>query len=160
MARKVKVLSIMAGSYGEKKRAEFNVVNDIAAMQQLFAEWDAPIVQNPFELGKQVMYPGAAIENDFGWAPAHPVVEGYKNYREMPYDRPTWDLLSVIYVLHPEFFTESEPGRIHVDEQGYTHFASDPAGRHIVLSLSDEQAARLREYVIGETTRAPRYRAR
>ena len=35
-------------------------------MRKLFAEWDTPIVQNPFELGKQVMYPGAAIENDFG----------------------------------------------------------------------------------------------
>lgn len=64
VARKVKALSIMAGSYGEKQRAEFNVVNDIPAMRKLFAEWDTPIVQNPFELGKQVMYPGAAIEND------------------------------------------------------------------------------------------------
>ena len=55
VARKVKTLSIMAGSYGEKQRAEFNVVNDIPAMRKLFAEWDTPIVQNPFELGKQVM---------------------------------------------------------------------------------------------------------
>ncbi|MFQ7502157.1 MAG: hypothetical protein ACLRMJ_01690 [Alistipes finegoldii] len=32
------------------------------------------------------------------------MVEGYKAYRKMPYDRPTWDMMSVLYVLRPEMF--------------------------------------------------------
>lgn len=157
VARKVRQLSIMAGSYGEKQRAEYNVVNDIPAMQRLFAEWETPIVQNPFELGKRIMYPGSAIENDFDWAPLHPVAEGYRNYHKMPYDRATWDLLSVVWLLHPELFTESEPGRITVDDKGFTHFTPDPEGKDRWLTASVEQAAQLREYIVQTTTRAPKH---
>ena len=96
VAKKARTLSIMAGSYGEKKRAEYNVINDIPAMQKVFADWPGEIVQNPFEIGKQVMFPGAEIEKNLGWEGLNPVVEGYKLYRPMPYDRPSWDILSVI----------------------------------------------------------------
>lgn len=157
VARKVRQLSIMAGSYGEKQRAEFNVVNDIPAMQKLFAEWDTPIVQNPFELGKRIMYPGAAIESDFGWAGLHPVVEGYRNYHKMPYDRATWDLLSVIWLLHPEYFTISEPGVVRVDDKGYTRFTPDPAGKHRWLTATPEQAQTLRRHIVETTVRPPKH---
>lgn len=156
VARKVRLLSIMAGSYGEKQRAEYNVVNDTAAMRKLFAEWETPIVQNPFELGKRIMYPGSAIENDFSWAPLHPVVEGYRNYHTMPYDRATWDLLSVVWLLRPDLFTPSQKGRIAVDERGFTRFTPDPHGNARYLTVNDEQAVQLREYIIRTTTRAPK----
>lgn len=156
VARKVRELSIMAGSYGEKQRAEYNVVNDILAMQRLFAEWDTPIVQNPFELGKMIQYPASAIENDFGWATLHPVVEGYRHYREMPYDRATWDLLSVVWLLHPEYFTVSEPGTVVVDDAGYTHFTPAAEGRHRWLTATPEQCDALRDYIVRTTVRAPK----
>mgnify|MGYP001521181919 CR=1 FL=1 len=120
-------------------------------------EWDTPIVQNPFELGKQVMYPGAVIENDFGWAKLHPVVEGYKNYHKMPYDRASWDLLSVVYLLHPEYFTESEPGTVAVDDKGFTNFTPGPDGRHRWLTATPEQLTRLRDCIVRTTTRAPKH---
>lgn len=160
VARKVRLLSIMAGSYGENQRAEYNVVNDLAAMRKLFAEWPSPIVQNPFELGKQLRYPGSAIENDFGWVELHPVVEAYRHYQPMPYDRPTWDLLSVAYLLHPDFFTQSERGRIAVDSLGFTRFTPDPAGRHTFLTATPEQLDSLRRYLIETTTRPPKRFAR
>lgn len=157
VARKVKELSIMAGSYGEKQRAEFNVVNDIPAMQRLFEAWDAPIVQNPFELGKTIQYPASAVTGEFGWTPLHPVVEGYVNYRKMPYDRATWDLLSVVWLLHPEYFTVSEPGTVVVDNEGYTHFTPSPDGRHRWLTATPEQRATLRDYIVRTTTRPPKH---
>ena len=46
VGKKAKYLSIMAGSYGEKKRAEFNVINDIPAMQTVFRLWPRPIYQD------------------------------------------------------------------------------------------------------------------
>ena len=139
VARKTRGLSVMAGSYGEKKRAEYNVVNDIPAMQKVFDQWPTAIWQNPFEIGKQTMYPGALIEQNLGYYEPNPVVEGYKLYKEMPYDRPSWDILSVLYPIHPELFTHSVPGTVSVDAEGYTWFEPDPDGRHIVLSATLDQ---------------------
>lgn len=148
VAKKVRILSIMAGSYGEKKRAEYNVVNDIPAMKKVFAEWPGEIVQNPFEIGKQVMFPGSEIENNLGWEGLNPVVEGYKLYRPMPYDRPSWDILSVIYILKPELFTKSVPGTVTVDDEGYTYFEPSAEGKHIVLSATIDQPQALKEYMV------------
>ena len=139
VARKTVGLSVMAGSYGEKKRAEYNVKNDIPAMQKVFAEWPTTIWQNPFEIGKQTMYPGALIEQNLGYYEPNPVVEGYKAYQQMPYDRPSWDILSVLYTIHPELFTSSVAGTVTVDDEGYTWFTPDPRGRHYVLSATLDQ---------------------
>ena len=148
VAKKARTLSIMAGSYGENKRAEYNVINDIPAMKKVFAEWPGEIVQNPFEIGKQVMFPGAEVENNLGWEGLNPVVEGYKLYRPMPYDRPSWDILSVIYILRPELFTKSVPGTVTVDDEGYTYFEPCAEGKHIVLSATIDQPQALKEYMV------------
>ena len=137
--RKTLGLSVMAGSYGEKKRAEYNVVNDIPAMQKVFDMWPTAIWQNPFEIGKQTMYPGALIEQNLGYNEPNPVVEGYKAYKQMPYDRPSWDILSVLYPIHPDLFTSSVAGTVTVDDEGYTWFTPDPEGRHYVLSATLDQ---------------------
>jgi len=158
VARKVKMLSIMAGSYGAKKRAEFNVKNDIPAMKKVFAEWDTPIVQNPFELGKQVMFPASAITNGLAWAEHHPLADGYVNYHAMPYDRPTWDVLSAIYIFHPEMFTADLKGTVTVDDKGYTDFEPSESGKHIVLSLTDAQASALLEHMLKLTSAQPKKR--
>ena len=113
--RKVKFCSVMGGSFGDKPRAEYNIVNDIPNAKRLFALCPVPVAVVSLELGKTVNYPGASIETDFAWAGKHPMVEGYKAYRKMPYDRPTWDMMSVLYVLRPEMFGVSEPGIICVD---------------------------------------------
>lgn len=151
VSRKVKYLSIMAGSYGPKQRAEFNVVNDIPAMQKLFDQWPTPIYQNPFELGKMVLYPASAVEPQEG----HPVFDAYKAYQRMPYDRPSWDILSVAWVLHPELFGVGEDVTVSVDEKGFNHVR--PGGKHHILSLTQQQADSLKAYVVAETTRGPRY---
>ena len=137
--RKTIGLSVMAGSYGEKKRAEYNVVNDIPAMQKVFDMWPTAIWQNPFEIGKQTMYPGALVEQNLGYDEPNPVVEGYKAYKQMPYNRPSWDILSVLYPIHPELFTHSVPGTVTVDDEGYTWFTPSPEGRHYVLSATIDQ---------------------
>ena len=139
VARKTVGLSVMAGSYGEKKRAEYNVVNDIPAMQKVFAQWPTAIWQNPFEIGKQTMYPGALIEQNLGYYEPNPVVEAYKLYQQMPYDRPSWDILSVLYTIHPELFTSSVAGTVTVDDEGYTFFTPDENGKHRVLSATLDQ---------------------
>ncbi|MEG2062041.1 MAG: nucleoside hydrolase, partial [Alistipes sp.] len=160
VAQKVCLLAIMAGSFGENMRAEFNVVNDRSSMQQLFATWNTPIVLAPFELGKKVQYPASAIENSFGWTSLHPVVEGYKCYCQMPYDRATWDLMPFIWLLHPDFFTTSDAGKITIDDNGYTHFTPDASSNHVWLDATPTQAEVLKAYILAESTRPPHKYAR
>ncbi len=155
VAEKAKVLSIMAGSFGQYKRAEYNVKNDIPACQKLFAEWPGTIVMNPFEIGKMVMYPAKAISEGMSWAEHHPMADAYKAYKEFPYDRPSWDLLSIVYLSEPEMFTEVATGRITVDDEGYTHFTEDAKGNVVILDINQTQAFTLYNYVVNETTKVP-----
>ncbi len=148
VAKKVKVLSVMAGSYGEKKRDEYNVVNDIPAMKKVFAEWPGEIIQNPFEIGKQVMFPGKLVEENLGYETLNPVAEAYKLYQNMPYNRPSWDILSVLYLLEPDMFTKSAPGTVTVDDKGYTHYTPSADGKHYVLSATIDQPQALKDYMI------------
>ena len=157
--RKVKFCSVMGGSFGDKPRAEYNIVNDIPNAKRLFALCPVPVAVVSLELGKTVNYPGASIETDFAWAGKHPMVEGYKAYRKMPYDRPTWDMMSVLYVLRPEMFGVSEPGIICVDDQGYTYFTPTPRGKHTVLTLTPgQQDAVLRFFVRELSSKPAKYR--
>jgi len=159
VARKVKYASVMGGSFGPNARAEYNIVNDIPAARYFFEHWPTPIVLAPFELGVMVQYPWSSIDNDFDWTDAHPMVEAYKSYRPGPYDRASWDLMSVLYVLHPEMFTVSEPGRIGVDEQGYTHFVPEDGGRDAVLCADRAQADSIKSYFLRTLPRKPKNRA-
>ena len=157
--RKVKFCSVMGGSFGDKPRAEYNIVNDIPNAKRLFALCPVPVAVVSLELGKTVNYPGASVETDFAWAGKHPMVEGYKAYRKMPYDRPTWDMMSVLYVLRPEMFGVSEPGIICVDDQGYTYFTPTPRGKHTVLTLTPgQQDAVLRFFVRELSSKPAKYR--
>lgn len=154
--QKVKYLSIMAGSYGAKQRAEYNVRNDVPAMKVVFEQWPTPIVQNPFEIGPLVKFHGDSVNKNFNWTASHPVIDGYKNYMKMPYDRPTWDLLSIIYVTNPEMFTKSEPGRVEVNAEGYTFFTPDKNGNLVWLTCTDEQLKALDKYIMDTISRKPK----
>lgn len=155
VARKVRLLSIMAGSFGPKARAEYNVVNDLAACRQLFEQWPSEIVVNPFEIGKKIPFPATVIENELGWAKHHPLVESYKAYNKMPYNRPTWDVESVLYPFAPQMFTCVGRGVVRIDDKGYMSFVPDADGRHLVLSVDDAQAAALQDYIVKLVTDVP-----
>jgi inosine-uridine nucleoside N-ribohydrolase len=145
--KKVKLLSIMAGNFDDKPMKEYNVVIDIPAAKKVFEEWPTPIVASPWELGMQIEYPASSIQNDFTWTAHHPLVVAYENYLPMPYDRPTWDLTSVLYAVEGsgDNFSLSEPGRISVDNEGFTHFIDEPGGPHRYLMVNAEQAGRLKD---------------
>ncbi|WP_200861921.1 nucleoside hydrolase [Cyclobacterium qasimii] len=157
---KVKLLSIMAGNFDENRMQEFNVKIDINAAQKVFKDWPTQIVASPFELGFQIKYPASSIEKDFTWATPHPLVVAYENYLEMPYDRPTWDLTSMIYALEggSEYFTSSNKGNISVDDEGYTSFVEAPDGKHQYLKVSPEQATALKNAFIDVITSKPKNR--
>lgn len=156
VAKKVKRLVTMAGNMVNPAHAEYNVVRDIPAAQIVFSQWPTPIVTSPWELGNYICYPASSIENDFSWADHHPVVEGYKAYLPMPYDRPTWDLTSVLYAVEgtEDFFTVSAPGIINVNAKGITEYNENPYGtRAYLMSDSIQQAAILNHFIEIITTK-------
>jgi inosine-uridine nucleoside N-ribohydrolase len=131
VARKVKLLSVMAGAFPTGP-PEYNVKTDIPSAQKVFEEWPTPIVFSGFEIGKALLFPATAVEHGFTWVKDHPVADAYRAYMKMPYDRPTWDLTAVLYGVR---------GRVTVDEKGVTHFAEVAGGRHRYLLLGDKGRA-------------------
>jgi inosine-uridine nucleoside N-ribohydrolase len=148
--RKVKLLSVMAGNFVQPK-AEFNVQKDTASARKLFDQWPGEIVVSGFEIGEAMKFPAARIEKDFAWAADHPVVDAYRAYMKMPYDRQTWDLTAVLYGVRPAgaYFDLSTPGRITADDAGRTAFRADAAGKHRYLVLTEAQRARTLECMVG-----------
>lgn len=149
VAKKVKLLSLMAGDF-TGKGPEYNVREDVKACQKLVAAWPTEMVWSGFEVGRTIKFPARSIEHDFAWAPKHPVVDGYKHYMKFPYDRETWDLTSVLYAVRPQagYFTLSEAGRVEVDDKGMTAFTAAAGGRHRYLKVNDVQRARILEAMI------------
>lgn len=160
VSKKVKLLSVMAGNFDENKLKEYNVVVDIKSAQKVFEEWPTKIVASPWELGDAIKYPASSIQNDFKWVSYHPLVVAYENYLPMPYDRPTWDLTSVLYAAEggDDYFSVSNNGKITVDDEGYTHFAEAPDGQHQYLQVSPEQASVLKDRFIEIITAKPKNR--
>jgi hypothetical protein len=108
-------------------------------------------VVSGFEIGEAMKFPAARIEKDFAWAADHPVVDAYRAYMKMPYDRQTWDLTAVLYGVRPAgaYFDLSAPGRISADDTGRTSFRADAAGKHRYLVLTEAERARTLECMVG-----------
>ena len=147
--RKVKLLSVMAGNFAQPK-AEFNVQKDIASARKLFDRWPGEIVASGWEIGEAMKFPATRIEKDFAWALDHPVVEAYRAYMKMPYDRQTWDLTAVLYAVRPTgaYFDLSPTGRITADDAGRTGFRAEAGGKHRYLVLTEAQRARTLESMV------------
>ena len=156
IAKKVKVLSIMAGAFQtvgwDTRHLEFNVINDIPAAQALAKNWPSPVVWSGFEIGVAAAFPHEVIERGFGYVKHHPLQEAYTLYMPPPHNRPTWDPTALLYAVYPEcgYFALSPSGTVTVEDNGATWFrpASDGKGRHRYLAMSGEQAARVREAVV------------
>ena len=156
VTKKVKLLCTMAGCFNNPELHEYNIVKDIPAAKKVFAEWPTPLVTSPFEVGIAINYPAISIENDFKWAPVHPMVEAYKCYLEMPYDRPTWDLTSVLYSVEgPSYFNISPAGIIDVTNQGSTTFTANENGNRYYLMVDSVQAENIKQHFIQLITRQP-----
>ena len=164
VARKVRKLSIMAGNF-ENKWGEFNVANDIPAAAKVFAQWPTDIVVSPWELGDKVKFKGSDI-GVFEWYDAyppagekyvHPVAVAYREYIPMPYDRPMWDPTATIYGVEGELdlFTLGPRGTVTIDADGISTFREDPAGRHRIMSVTEEQAQKAHDHLYELCSRIP-----
>ncbi|MEM9825219.1 MAG: nucleoside hydrolase, partial [Planctomycetota bacterium] len=165
--QKVRCLSVMAGAFNRPDQGpvrfdgkpEWNIRVDVESAKTVFEKWPVEIVVAPWELGRRLMYPGFSVERDFDRPnrPPHPVAHTYRHWDRMPYDRPSFDLISVLHAARPNrgYFNETEWGRVVLDEKGYTTFKPDPGGKVRVLDCTDAQAARTIEAFVGLASEAP-----
>ena len=161
VARKVRLLSVMGGNFEpyaetEGRWPEYNVETDVPAAQTVFAGWPTPVVASGYEVGVAMYFPASALRL-FGPSRHHPVVDAYGAFLPMPYDRPTWDLTSVLYAVRPDdgYFGLSVPGTVRVDERGLTALVPERSGRHRFLTVTPEQRGRALEAMIALATQPP-----
>lgn len=156
VAKKVKVLSIMAGAFQtvnwNTRHLEYNVQLDVPAAQKLAQEWPTPMVWSGFEIGVAAPYPHESIERDLNYVPHHPLKEAYILYSPPPHDRPNWDPTAVLYAVLPDrgYFSLSPPGTVTVEKDAATLFRPGKAnqGKHRFLAMNAEQTARVREAIV------------
>ncbi|WP_395752097.1 nucleoside hydrolase [Prosthecobacter sp.] len=163
VAKKVKVLSIMAGAFQtvqwDTRHLEYNVKLDVPAAQKLAKEWPTPIVWSGYEIGVAAAFPHVVIEEDLNYIPHHPLKEAYYLYNPPPHDRPTWDPTSVLYAVLPDrgYFDLSPPGTVIVEKDSATLFRADKKGKgtHRFLVMSAAQSARVREAIVQLSVEPP-----
>jgi purine nucleosidase len=179
IARKVRLLSIMAGSFREttvegearpKGSPEFNLLADVPSAQALFTNWPTPIVASGFEIGLDLPYPPESIEHDYAYVQDHPIAETYRTYCEelkfryhwtCPHSHPTFDLTAVLYAVRPNrnYFSLSSLGKITVLDDGSSRFEEVPGGRDRYLILLEAQKARALEAMVMLASQPPTHRA-
>lgn len=157
VAKKCRLLSMMAGWFTPDRKKEYNVFVDVPSARKVFADWPTPIVVSGFEIGLAIKYPAVSIERDFDYVANHPLKAAYPLYQKMPYDRETWDLTSALYAVRPDrgYFDLSPPGRIEVDDAAVTQWTADPSGPHRFLMANAEQVATVREALVQLASQPP-----
>ncbi|HLQ43425.1 MAG TPA: nucleoside hydrolase [Planctomycetaceae bacterium] len=158
VARKVRLLSMMAGMFSQAGRVkEYNVYIDSPAATKVFAEWPTPLIASGFEIGQAIKFPAVNIQRDFNYVTHHPLRQAYELYQKMPYDRETWDLTSVLFAVRPDhgYFGISPAGQIRVDAQDVTQFDATETGRQRYLTVTPEQITRVREALIQLASQPP-----
>jgi len=156
IGKKVKVLSIMAGSFqtirDNNHYCEYNVIKDIPSAKVLAKDWPTPIIWSGFEIGITATYPAISIERDYEYAPHHPLKQAYYLYNPPPHDRPTWDL-----AVWPDrdLFALSAPGTVAVEDDGFTRFKPSKNGKHRFLILDEVRTARVRETMVQLCSQPP-----
>lgn len=159
-AKKVKVLSVMAGAFEPidgDDHIEYNVEMDIPSAQKLAREWPTPIVYSGFEIGMKTALHADAMKQDFDYIPDHPMAAAYRLYHDAYQDQPSWDLTSVLWAVRPErgYFGLSNPGRVTYDDKGFTHWIEDAAGKHRYLTVNAAQIERVKEILAALASEPP-----
>jgi inosine-uridine nucleoside N-ribohydrolase len=161
VARKVKLLCLMAGAFGQKIEPEYNVYSDAQAAEYLFANWPTPMIFSGFEIGLQVKFTYQSVLKNFNYTDRHPVAEAFKIFQPVGKDRPNWDSTAVLYAIRPDrgYFELSGKGRVTLGEKHVTVFTPDAAGKCRYLILKPEQALRVQaiiETLVSEPPQRPK----
>ena len=76
----------------------------------------------------------------------------------MPYDRPTWDLTNVLYVMEgsEKYFKKSGLGTIIVDREGFTKFQKSRNEKQSYLLVEEKMISIIQQFFVNLITRKPK----
>lgn len=179
VAAKVRLLSIMAGSYGSAVGngsvlpigvEEFNVWMDIPAATKVFSTWPTPIVASGVEIGASIQIGEREFANAFNYSAHQPIADTFyyvapayraaKGQPDEPHEHGVCDLTAVLYAVRPDagYFTLSPPGTISVESDGSNRFTPSDRGRDRYLLVDDAKRQRIAEALTELVTEPPRRR--
>jgi len=121
---------------GYKAKVKNLIVTDIkqdpVAMKRVLAEWPSEIVFVSRQVAAALPYPNAAIDEDFAWSKAHPVLDYVKAFKPNPLGVAGPDLAAAVYSVRPTApgLSLSEPGNIMVASNGNLTFVPSATGKH------------------------------
>jgi hypothetical protein len=89
---------------------------DASGFERLSAAWPTTVLVARETDHPWLRFPAGGIENDFVWAPNHPLVDAYRSAGVMPYDAPATALAAALYAIRPsESFFSLSDRRLIVD---------------------------------------------
>jgi inosine-uridine nucleoside N-ribohydrolase len=172
ISRKVKMLSIMSGSFfpsqfnGEKYAAgspEWNLLADPRSAQAVFERWPTPIVAEDCALSPTPVEPqsGPDVDRQFGYVDDHPVLEDLHLFRatyaegdkKIPFKWPRavgfCDEYAAFFAVRSKsrYFSLSKPGTVTVLDDGSSHFKEVASGNHRILMFDEKQRTRTPEAI-------------
>ena len=159
IAKKVKLLSLMAGAFNEPPGfKEYNVVMDIPSAKKMVAEWPTEMVFSGHEIGRLIQHPGVSMKEDYGYVKFHPLQDAYHFYRGLDNSQPTYDLTSVLYAVRPNrrYFDLSQRGTVTVQNDGQTTFTPSEDGKHRYMIVSPGQIIMVREALVQLCSEPPK----
>ncbi|MBQ8885648.1 MAG: nucleoside hydrolase [Clostridia bacterium] len=135
--RKVKETVIMGGMFGSRKivfegkeyLAEYNIATSVSDSKGAIGTFPCEVVFADFYLGIDVLTLGGLIGRD----EKDPVGYAYDIFSHG--DRPSWDILALMYAVEGEngLFVRSRHGRVRVGDTGTTVMEYDESGKHRYL---------------------------
>lgn len=133
------------------------LVSDAAALRQLVSDCPVPLFFVGKDVGEALRFPGARLDEAFGWTPAHPVADAYRMFRSMPYDAPLHDLAAMHFLVQPDsgFFAVSDPGTLSVAARGAVTFTPSPAGTIRRITVDSAKREAVLDTLIDVATSAP-----
>lgn len=154
LARKVKSVCSMAANFRptpeqssgpDSGNPEFNIRTDISAARHFITHCPRPIDFSGFEIGIELLFPSTRIEEILAVEPSNPVASAYAAYVALPHDRPCWDQTAVLQAVRPSehYFDLSQPGHVHIDDQGHSIFQPKTNGphRHLIFNARSHRDA-------------------
>jgi len=159
IAKKVKFLSMMAGSFDGSGLKECNIWIDLPSAKKLVAEWPTEIVFSGHEIGDQIIFPTVSMKEDYCYVKYHPIQDAARQFFSFVLHGGEWkpidswftcDLHSVLYAVRPNrgYFGLSPRGTVTISDDSQTTFTPNENGRHRYMIVSPEQIAMVREALV------------
>ena len=127
---KVSVMYLMAGNF-VSENPEWNITEDIAAMQHVLSEYKGKMVFVPFEIGEDVFTARNLLASD--------TMMGYGYYVHNKGPRQSWDPITVYYALTlSEEFKLSNKGTVSCSDSGVTTFKEGEGNHYYMLNNFDK----------------------